>query len=271
MAFGNWRSVLVAMLGLGVLQMPARAEYPERQITIIVPFAAGGTADLLPRLVAEALRPVFGTTVIIENRPGAGGNLGAGLVAHAEADGYTLLCAPQLNYSTADLIYPTLNFDPTKLVPVSVLARYPNVIVARRDFPAKDLPSLLAVVRQSPGKTTYASQGIGQIGHLTFALLAKLTKTEMVHVPYRGSAPAINDLINGHVDLLADNLLATASNIDAGNLKLLAVGGTQRVAAYPNVPRLSEGDCREAVEGHRACDQDAGIHRQDPQSSGRAR
>jgi tripartite-type tricarboxylate transporter receptor subunit TctC len=230
----------IAAVMMALVSGVAKADYPERPITIIVPFAAGGTADLLPRLVAEKLRPALGQAIIIENRPGAGGNLGAALVANAKPDGYTLLCAPQLNYSAADLIYKTLNFDPLKLEPVAVLARYPNVIVARRTFEPNTLSELIAYAKKSPGKLTYASQGIGQVGHLTFALLAKTAGIELVHVPYRGSAPAITDLLSGQVDLLADNLLPTASNIDTGNLKLIAVGGTRRVVAYPNVARISE-------------------------------
>lgn len=230
----------LAAVVMALVSGAAKADYPERPITIVVPFAAGGTADLLPRIVAEKLRPVLGQAIIIENRPGAGGNLGASIVANAKPDGYTLLCAPQLNYSAADLIYKSLNFDPLKLEPVVVLARYPNVIVARRDFGPNNLAELIDYAKKSPGKLTYASQGIGQVGHLTFALLAKVTGTELVHVPYRGSAPAITDLLSGQVDLLADNLLPTASNIDVGNLKLIAVGGTRRVVAYPNVAGISE-------------------------------
>lgn len=230
----------LAAIVMALVPGVAKADYPERPITIVVPFAAGGTADLLPRIVAEKLRPVLGQAIIIENRPGAGGNLGASIVANAKPDGYTLLCAPQLNYSAADLIYKSLNFDPLKLEPIVVLARYPNVIVARRDFGPNNLAELIDYAKKSPGKLTYASQGIGQVGHLTFALLAKVTGTEMVHVPYRGSAPAITDLLSGQVDLLADNLLPTASNIDVGNLKLIAVGGTRRVVAYPNVAGISE-------------------------------
>jgi tripartite-type tricarboxylate transporter receptor subunit TctC len=199
-------AVLVAF-GLG----PASAQntsYPTRAITIIVPFPAGGTADMLPRIVAEKLRVTFGQPVVIENKPGASGNLGAELVFRAAPDGYTLLNAPQLSYSINHLLNPNLNFDPRGFEPVSVLATYPTVLFARADLPANNLAELIAFARANPGKLTYASQGKGQIAHLTMEALKLMAKVDILHVPYRGSAPALNDLLGGHVDVLPDNLLA---------------------------------------------------------------
>ncbi|HEY8580176.1 MAG TPA: tripartite tricarboxylate transporter substrate binding protein, partial [Beijerinckiaceae bacterium] len=222
--------------------IPAAAQtaYPNKPITIVVPFPAGGTADLLPRLVAEELKPVLGQHVMIVNRPGASGNIGLEFVARAEPDGYTLISAPQLTFSVNHLLNPQLKIDPRKLQAVSVMATYPTVLFGRGDLPADSLEALVAQAKERPGKITYASQGRGQIGHLTLAGLAQRAKIEMLHVPYRGSAPAIQDLVSGQVDLLADNLLSGMQHVQAGKLKILAVGGKSRLPAYPDVKTMGE-------------------------------
>ena len=231
-------AVLVAF-GLG----PASAQntcYPTRAITIIVPFPAGGTADMLPRIVAEKLRVTFGQPVVIENKPGASGNLGAELVFRAARDGYTLLNAPQLSYSINHLLNPNLNFDPRGFEPVSVLATYPTVLFARADLPANNLAGLIAFARANPGKLTYASQGKGQIAHLTMEALKLMAKVDILHVPYRGSAPALNDLLGGHVDVLPDNLLAGLQHVKSGKLKIIGVGSPERMPGLPDVATFAE-------------------------------
>jgi tripartite-type tricarboxylate transporter receptor subunit TctC len=231
-------AVLVAF-GLG----PASAQntsYPTRAITIIVPFPAGGTADMLPRIVAEKLRVTFGQPVVIENKPGASGNLGAELVFRAAPDGYTLLNAPQLSYSINHLLNPNLNFDPRGFEPVSVLATYPTVLFARADLPANNLAELIAFARANPGKLTYASQGKGQIAHLTMEALKLMAKVDILHVPYRGSAPALNDLLGGHVDVLPDNLLAGLQHVKSGKLKIIGVGSHERMPGLPDVATFAE-------------------------------
>jgi tripartite-type tricarboxylate transporter receptor subunit TctC len=233
--------------GLGAMVLLAAAAtawcsepYPTRMISIVVPFPPGGTADLLPRLVAEKIRPMLGQTVIVENKPGASGNIGLESVARSAPDGYTLLNAPQLTFSVNHLLNPNLRVDPRTLEPISVLASYPTVIYARASLPVNSLPELIAYAKANPGKLNYASQGRGQIGHLTMEAIRLRDDLSMVHVPYRGSTPAMNDLLAGQADLLADNLLAGMQHVQSGALKLIAVGGKERLRAYPNVATIAE-------------------------------
>jgi tripartite-type tricarboxylate transporter receptor subunit TctC len=233
--------------GIGAMVLLAAAAtawcselYPTRMISIVVPFPPGGTADLLPRLVAEKIRPMLGQTVIVENKPGASGNIGLESVARSAPDGYTLLNAPQLTFSVNHLLNPNLRVDPRTLEPISVLASYPTVIYARASLPVNSLPELIAYAKANPGKLNYASQGRGQIGHLTMEAIRLRDDLSMVHVPYRGSTPAMNDLLAGQADLLADNLLAGMQHVQSGALKLIAVGGKERLRAYPNVATIAE-------------------------------
>ena len=236
----------IRRIGVMVLLIAAPAmawcgdPYPSRTITIVVPFPPGGTADLLPRLVAEKIRPMLGQTVIVENKPGASGNIGLESVARSAPDGYTLLDAPQLTFSVNHLLNANLSIDPRTLEPISVLATYPTVIYARADLPVNSLPELIAYAKANPGKLNYASQGRGQIGHLTLEAIKLRDDLDMLHVPYRGSAPAMNDLLAGHADLLADNLLAGMQHVQSGALKLIAVGGKERLKAFPNVATIAE-------------------------------
>lgn len=234
------RAALAAAAGLFLPRL-ARAQpaWPSRPITIVVPFPPGGTLDTLARTLAEKLRPALGQPVLVDNRAGAAGNVGASQVARAQPDGHTLLCAPQMSFN-ADLLYPDLNYDPRGLEPVSVLATYPNVIVGRQDLPFSGVPELLGAARARPDQITYGSQGNGQIAHLTFKMLETMTGIRMVHVPYRGSAPLLTALLSGEVDISADNLLLMNSQIAAGRLKLLAVTGRARLPSYPAVPAVGE-------------------------------
>jgi tripartite-type tricarboxylate transporter receptor subunit TctC len=218
----------------------AQAPYPSRPLTIVVPFPPGGAADTQARLVAEKLRALFGQPVIVENRAGGGGNIGAEAVARAAPDGTTLLCAPPGTLSVAHLLYPKLSFDPRTFEPVSVISTYPTFILGRADLPAATIPELIAYARANPGKISYASQGNGQISHLTFEMLKMMTGVDMVHVPYRGSAPAMTDLLSGQIDVFADTPLAGAPHVKAGKLKLLAVGSPRRVAGFPDVQAVAE-------------------------------
>ena len=235
-------TVACAMALATSLSTTARSDpsYPSRTITIVVPFPAGGTADLLPRLVAEQIRPMIGQTVIVENKPGAAGNIGTEGVWRSAPDGYTLINAPQLTFSVNNLLNPNLRFDPRTLEPVSVLATYPTVLFARADLPANTLAELIAYAKANPGKMSYASQGRGQIGHLTLEALKLRAGVDILHVPYRGSAPAINDLLAGQVDILADNLLSGMQHVQNGKLKLIAVGGKEKLKAFPNAATFAE-------------------------------
>lgn len=233
-------AVLALTLTSAGLGWAADTVYPSRLITIVVPFPAGGAADLFSRMIAEKLRAEFGQPVIVENKTGAGGNIGTEFVFRAAPDGYTLLTAPQLSFSVNHLLNPQLRFDPRTMEPVSVLATYPFVLFARADLPANSLSGLVAYARANPGKLTFASQGQGQLGQIAIEALKLRENVDMLHVPYRGTVPAMNDLLGGQVDMLADSLLVGIQNVQAGKLKLLAVGGTERLKEFPNVATFAE-------------------------------
>jgi tripartite-type tricarboxylate transporter receptor subunit TctC len=228
---------------LGSVFAPAHAQstYPNRPITLVVPLSAGGTADILARIVAEKLRDVLGQPVIVENRAGGGGGLvGTESVVKAGPDGYTLLWAPQLTFSIAHLLYTKLSFDPRALEPISVIATYPAILLGRPDLPANNTAELLAYARANPGKINYGSQGNGQIGHLTAELMMYLGKVKLVHVPFRGSAPALTALLAGQIDILADLMPASKPLIEGGKIKLLGVASRERLKAFPDVPTIAE-------------------------------
>jgi tripartite-type tricarboxylate transporter receptor subunit TctC len=233
-------SLAFVLIALASDRAPAQAPYPTRAVTIVIPLTPGGTADALARVVAQQLQATLGQPFVIDNRPGAGGNIGAEYVSKAAPDGYTLLCAPQGSFSVAHLLYKNLTFDPRAFAPVSVLAKYPTVMLGRGDLPVNDMAGLIAYARANPGKLTYASQGNGQIAHLTFELLKQMAGVDLIHVPYRGSAPGIRDLLGGQVDVMADTLLASIAYIRSGQLKLLGVGSRTRLPAFPDVPAVAE-------------------------------
>jgi tripartite-type tricarboxylate transporter receptor subunit TctC len=231
-------AILLAALAGGAQAQPA---YPTRPITLVVPYPAGGTADLLCRFAADRAGSLLGQQVIVENRPGgAGGRIAIEGVVRATPDGYTLLCATQLNYSITHLVFKKSAFDPRALVPISVLARYPLVVIARAALGADNLKDFIALARANPGKLTYGHQGKGNTGHLLGELLMLKGDFRMTEVPYRGSAPAINDLLAGNIDMVPDYLLANKQNIDAGRIKLIATGSPQRLKDYPNVATIAE-------------------------------
>lgn len=232
-----------AAFSLGVATT-ARAEdaanYPSQQIRIVVPFPAGGTADTLPRIVAEKLRQKWNQTVIIDNRSGAGGNIGAEAVATSAPDGYTLLASPPGPIAINENLYRKLTYKPSDLVPVTVIGTAPNVLDVRPDFPAKTVKELIEYAKANPGKVTFASQGNGSTSHLTAILFEKLTGTKMVHVPYRGTTPALQDIMADTVDMFFDNLGSSLSLHQAGKLRILGVCGPQRAPSLPDVPTVRE-------------------------------
>jgi len=235
------RFLIAAGLALSLAPAFAESSFPNRPITLVVPLPAGGTADILARIAAEQMRNVLGQSVVVENRAGgAGGLVGTEQVFKSPADGYTLLCAPQLTFSVANLLNPKMSFEPGTMEPVSVLAAYPAILLTRGDFPADNVPDLIAYAKANPGKINYASGGKGQIHHLFMEQLMHMAKIQMVHVPFRGSAPAITALVGGQVDILADLLPATKAAIEARKIKLLAVGSATRLKAFPNVPAMTE-------------------------------
>jgi tripartite-type tricarboxylate transporter receptor subunit TctC len=237
------RSIVLGALAIAAAIGVARAQgaFPSRPITMVVPLPAGGTADLLCRFAAEKASGVLGQQVVIENRAGgAGGRVGTESVLRAPPDGYTLLCAPQLTYSITHLVFAKAAFDTRAMEPISVLATYPLVVLARASLPANNMAELIAYARANPGKVNYGHQGKGNTGHLLGELLMLRGGFRMTEIPYRGSAPAINDLLAGNIDLVPDYLLANKQNIDAGKLKLLGTGGRTRLKDYPNVATLAE-------------------------------
>ena len=237
------RRLIDAALGaaLGALICgPAQAQdFPARPITLVVPFPAGGTADLLCRYAGEKAGASLGQQVVIENRPGgAGGRVGIEQVLRAPADGYTLLCSTQLSYSITHLVFAKSSFDPRSLEPISVLATYPLVILTRANLPVNNLAEFIAYAKS--GKVNYGNQGVANTGHLLGALMELKGGFRMTPVFYRGSAPAINDLLAGTIDMVPDYLLANKGNIDAGKIKMIAVADHRRLKEYPNVATMEE-------------------------------
>jgi tripartite-type tricarboxylate transporter receptor subunit TctC len=224
------------------LQSGARAEeYPDRAVKIVVPFPAGGTADAAPRIIGDWLSRKWGQPVIIENRPGAAGNIGAELVYRSPPDGYTLLCAPPPPLVINQNLYPKLGFDPTKFEPIVVTAQVPNALIVNpSNIKASSLTELIEYLRSNPGKVTSATQGNGTTSHLTSELFQLMAKVSLRHIPYRGSAPALQGLLAGDVDLMFDNLGVSLPLVEAGKLKLLAVASVNRLPTLPDVPTIGE-------------------------------
>ena len=219
----------------------AQTNFPNRPITMVVPLPAGGTADLLCRFAAEKASTLLGQQMVVENRAGgAGGRVGTESVLRSPADGYTVLCAPQLTYSITHLVFTKAAFDTRAMEPISVLATYPLIVLARAGLPANNMSELIAYAQANPGKINYGHQGKGNTGHLLGELLMLKGNFRMTEIPYRGSAPAINDLLAGNIDIVPDYLLANKQNIDAGKLKFLSTGSRERLKDYPNVATLAE-------------------------------
>lgn len=216
-------------------------DYPARVVKILVPFPAGGTADVMPRVIAEWLSRQWGQTVIVENHTGAGGNIGAEVVAKSEPDGYTLLASPPPPLVINQNLYPHLEFDPQQFVPIIVMARVPNALVVNPDkIAANNIKDFIADAHANPGKVTDATQGNGTTSQLTSEMFQMMAHVKLQNVPYRGSAPALNDLVAGSVDCMFDNLGVSLQLVKAGRLKLIAVASPQRMTSLPDVPAIAE-------------------------------
>jgi tripartite-type tricarboxylate transporter receptor subunit TctC len=233
-------TALLILLFSSVGRADEAANYPSRQIRIVVPFPAGGTADTLPRLIAEKLHQKWGQPIIIDNRSGAGGNIGAETVATSPPDGYTLLASPPGPVAINQSLYIKLAYNPSDLKPVALLGTAPAVLDVRPGFPAKTIKELIDYAKANPGKVTFASQGNGSTSHLTGILFEKLTDTSMVHVPYRGTTPALQDIMGNTVDVFFDNIGSSLSLHLGGALRILGVCGPERVASLPDVPTVRE-------------------------------
>ena len=218
----------------------AAANFPDHPIRVIVSVPAGGGVDTVTRIVAAKVSAVLGQPMPVENKAGASGSVAADYVFHADPDGYTLLASQPAPITTAPFLYKSLAYDPTQLTPVAIMSHVPNVLLVRPDFPAKTVQELIAYAKANPGKLNYASQGIGTTSHLTTELFQTITHTQLVHVPYKGTAPALNDLIASHVDLFFNELATSIELNKAGKARILAVATKERVAAIPDVPTLEE-------------------------------
>jgi len=216
------------------------AAYPTRPIKIIVCLPAGGGVDTVTRIIADKLPQKLGQPVVVENKGGQSGNLGAEAVFNAAPDGYTLLASQPAPITTNPLLYKSMPFDPAKFEPVAVMSAISNTLLVRKDFPAKDVKEFIAYVKANPGKVNYASQGNGTTSHLTGVMFDNLVGTKMNHVPYRGTAPALNDLLGSHVDVFFNELATSIEQHKAGRAKLLAVTSEKRLAELPDVPTMIE-------------------------------
>jgi tripartite-type tricarboxylate transporter receptor subunit TctC len=219
----------------------AAQEYPDQPIRLIVPFAAGGTTDLTGRIMAEQLGAELGSQVIVENIDGAGGTVGAEAAARARPDGYTLILHVASTSAINPFLYPNNSIDMREdFEPISLMTRAPLILLARKDFPAQTIEEFIALAKQNPGQYNYGSSGNGTIAHLSGALLERETGIDIVHIPYRGGGPAMNDLIAGVIDILIDNLPTGLVQVNAGNVKALAITSATRSAAIPGLPTLAE-------------------------------
>ena len=232
-------AALVALSPARAQQDPA-ADYPNRPVKIIVSVPAGGGVDTVTRIFAARLQQRLGQPFVIENRGGGGGNIGAEAAYTSEPDGYTLLATQPAPITSNIALYKKLNFDPVALEPVAVMSKFPNVLLVRQDFPAKTVEEFIAYVKANPGKVTYASQGPGTTSHLTSELFAKATGTKMLHVPYRGTGPALNDLVAGHVDYIFMELASAHKLHAGGKARILAVATDKRLDIMPEIPTLIE-------------------------------
>jgi tripartite-type tricarboxylate transporter receptor subunit TctC len=219
----------------------AQAAYPNKPVTIVVPFAAGGTTDILARIIAQALTVEMGQSVIVDNRAGAGGNIGGALAAKAPADGYTLFMGTVGTHAINAALYKKMPFDPVKdFAPLTRVANVPNLLVANPAQPYKSVKELIAYAKAHPGKVNFGSSGNGSSIHLSGELFKSLAKVDMVHVPYKGSAPAVTDLLGNQIGIMFDNMPSAIQHVRSGKLVPIAVTTAKRSPELPNVPTIAE-------------------------------
>jgi tripartite-type tricarboxylate transporter receptor subunit TctC len=235
------RSTLFASLLLLAPSLAAAQGWPTKPVHILVSSGAGGTADILARMIGERLAPMLGQPVIVENRPGAGGHLGAGLVARAQPDGYTLLMSGSPTHSVGPHLFKRLSYEPMRDVPpVAMVAIAPNLLVTKSSLPVKSLADLVALAREKPGQLTYSSAGNGTSGHLAAELLKSTAKLDMRHVPYKSGPEAVTGVLSGDVDFIFFTVPAVLPQVEAGKLRALAITSAARSALVPDVPTVAE-------------------------------
>jgi len=235
------RSAVSLALCLAATIAGAQDTYPNKPVRIIVPYPAGGVADLLPRIVGEKLSSKWGQPVVVENKPGASGNIGMAEGARAAPDGYTLVLAPTGNLTVNPTLFPNLGFDTRRdLTPVTLLGQSPNVLVVHPSMPAKNFRELVAYARANPGKLNFASPGEGSGAHLASELLNQEAGIRTVHIPYKGLAPAVNDLLGGQVQMMFAGISTVIQHVKAGKLVALAIASPKRNPHLPDVPTVAE-------------------------------
>lgn len=218
----------------------AQGTFPTHTVRFIVPFPGGGINDVLARIVGDKLQSRWGQPVVIENKTGAGGNIGAELAYQSEGDGYTLLLSPPGPLAVNQSLYKQLSYKPSEFVPITVVGSVPNVVIVRKELPVNSLKELIEYVKANPGKVTFGSQGNGATPHLTGMMFQGMTGTRMVHVPYRGENLVLNDMIGGHVDVFFGNIAAGGPPFRDGRVKILALADTHRSPVLPDIPTTAE-------------------------------
>jgi tripartite-type tricarboxylate transporter receptor subunit TctC len=231
---------LAALAAMPVAAQHEDSDYPHRTVKIVVSAPAGGGLDIAARIIADRLRQRLGQPVIVENRPGAAGNTGAEAVAMAEPDGYTLLAAQPSPLTVNQILYKKLSFDPGAFEPVAIMTAVPNLLVVNPNLPVNAIKDFIAYAKANPGKLNFASQGTGTTPHLSAELFNQLAGTKLVHVPYKGTAQAVNDVIAGHVDLMFLEMGSAFQLYKGGRAKVLAISSHQRVPQMPEVPTFIE-------------------------------
>jgi tripartite-type tricarboxylate transporter receptor subunit TctC len=237
------RGIVVAIVALAALVAPTHAQdaYPNKTITMIVPFAAGGSTDVIGRLVAEGLRAALGQPVVVDNRGGAGGSLGTAAIAKAAPDGYTIGMGTASTLAINPATYKSLPFDVLDdLSPIGNIAAVPNIMSVHPGVQAANMAEFIALAKSQPGKLSYASPGHGSVGHLLGEQFKLATGTDLLHVPYRGMGPALNDAVGGQVQVIYDNLPTSLELVKAGKLRGLGLSGEKRAAGLPDVPTFGE-------------------------------
>ena len=229
-----------AVLAAPSVAKAAGVDWPVKPVRVVVPFTPGGSTDITARLISNRLQEVWGQSVVVENKPGAGGNIAADMVAHGDADGYTIFISGP-GMATNKFLYPSLSYDPVgDFAPVTRLITQPNLMCVPNSSPAKTVQEFIAFCNANRGKVTYASSGNGTTLHLSGELFKRLANVEMTHIPYRGGAPAINDLIPGRVNVIFDNMPSILQHVKGGSLRGLAVTTKERVRATPEIPTIAE-------------------------------